>query len=33
MDKASTASTALLRLHASDNVLVTTRIVEKGETI
>jgi len=33
MDKSSQTSTALLRLHASDNVLVTTRIVDKGETI
>ncbi|NMD06508.1 MAG: altronate dehydratase, partial [Phyllobacteriaceae bacterium] len=33
MDKAPQPATAFLRLHASDNVLVTTRIVEKGESI
>ena len=33
MDKATRPTTALLRLHASDNVVVATRIIEKGETV
>lgn len=33
MNPVSRPATALLRLHASDNVVVTTRIVEKGETL
>ena len=33
MDKATRPTTSLLRLHGTDNVLVATRIIEKGETV
>jgi altronate hydrolase len=33
MDKATRPATPLLRLHATDNVVVATRILDKGETI
>lgn len=33
MDKASRPGSPLLRLHGTDNVVVATRIIEKGETL